>query len=93
MEIVNREALTLFAKRHPFARKPLSRWIDVTSRALWNNLIDVQRNFKTAEDVKGYIVFNIHGNDYRLIVVIRYKKKQVLVHEIYTHSEYDRWKP
>ncbi len=93
MEIVSLNTLSQFAKKHPFARKPLSRWTDITGAAVWNSMIDVQRDFKTAEDVKGYVVFNIHGNAYRLISVIRYDRKQVLIHEIQTHADYDRWKP
>jgi mRNA interferase HigB len=93
VEIINREALTVFAKRQSLSRKPLSRWIDITTAALWTSVIDVQTDFKSAEDVKGYVVFNIHGNNYRLISMIRYDKKQVIVHEMLTHSEYDRWQP
>lgn len=93
MEILNREAISLFAKKYPPSRKPLSRWLDIAGAARWNNILDVQRDFNTAEDVKGYVIFNIHGNDYRLITVIRYLKKQVFVHEIFTHPQYDRWKP
>jgi len=92
VEIINREALTVFAKRHSLSRKPLSRWVDITIAAVWTNIIDVQKDFKSAEDVKGYVVFNIHGN-YRLICVIRLDKKQVFVHEMFTHPEYDKWQP
>ncbi len=93
MEILNREALFAFAKKHPLSRKPLSRWAEIAAAAFWANIIDVQRDFKTAEDVRGYAVFNIHGNAYRLISVIRYQRNQLIVHEILTHSEYDRWNP
>jgi mRNA interferase HigB len=93
MEVLNLEVLAAFSKKHPLARKPLSRWLELTGFAQWNSVTDVQKNFKTAEDVKGYVVFNIHGNAYRLIAVIRYPKKQVIVHEALTHAEYDRWKP
>jgi mRNA interferase HigB len=93
VEIINLTAITDFGRRYPLSRKPLSRWIDITAAAAWRSIIDVQNNFRTAEDVKGYVVFNIHGNHYRLITVIRYERQQVIVHEVFTHSDYDRWQP
>jgi mRNA interferase HigB len=93
MEILNREAIALFARKYSRSRNALCRWLDITGAASWKNILDVQRDFNSAEDVKGYVVFNIHGNDYRLITVIRYLKKQVFVHEVFTHPRYDRWKP
>ncbi|MBI4532331.1 MAG: type II toxin-antitoxin system HigB family toxin [Candidatus Melainabacteria bacterium] len=93
VEILNYGALTQFSKKHPLSRTPLSRWIDVTKVASWSSIIDVQKNFRTAENVEGYVIFNICGNDYRLITVIRYERRQVLVHEVLTHRDYNRWKP
>ena len=93
MDILNREAITAFTRKHPLSRKPLSCWLDIPSAAVWKRVIDVQRDFSAAKDVEGYVVFNIHGNYYRLIAVIRYERQQVLIHEVLTHSDYDRWKP
>lgn len=93
VDILNLDALTRFSRRHPLSRVPLSRWIDIAKVASWKSVIDVQKDFRTAESVEGYVVFNIHGNDYRLITVIRYEKKQVIVHDVFTHRDYDRWKP
>ena len=94
MEILNSNAITQFAQKHPLSRKPLSRWIDICAIATWNNILDIQRHFKTAEDVKGYVVFNIHGNDYRLIARVNYKTKRVFILHILTHVEYSKgdWK-
>jgi mRNA interferase HigB len=93
MEILNRDVLVRFARQHPPSRKPLSRWVDVVSAATWKSIVDVQRIFKSAEDVKGYVIFNIHGNDYRLITVIRYDRGKIFVQDMLTHSGYDRWEP
>lgn len=91
MNILNLGDIKRFARRHPLSRVPLARWQQITEAAVWLNILDVQRDFKSAEDVKGYGVFNIHGNAYRLISVIRYDRQAVIVHEVMTHSDYDRW--
>ncbi len=93
MDIRNRQLIRDFARRHPRSRSPLGRWEDITSAAVWRNVLDVQASFPSAEDVRGWIVFNIHGNAYRLAAFIRYPQQQVIVHRIMTHSQYDRWQP
>ena len=38
-----------------------------------------------------YTVFNIGGNKARLITIMRYESRQVIIHEVLTHAEYDVW--
>ncbi len=38
-----------------------------------------------------YTVFDVGGNNYRMVVIIRYKFNKVFVQQVMTHSEYDRW--
>jgi len=63
-------------------------------RAKWKNLIDVREFYPHADRVSKYTVFNIKGNDYRLIVEINYRKQTIYIRFILTHPEYDRekWK-
>ena len=60
----------------------------------WQNLVDVQKTFSTAEAVGRFTVFNIKGNKYRLIVGIDYENQTVYYKYFFTHSEYskDKWK-
>jgi mRNA interferase HigB len=90
MEILNKLCLRDFSRLHPRSRSPLARWLEITEAARWR---DVQADFASAEDVKGWVVFNLHGKAYRLVTVIRFPQQQVIIHQAMTHADYDRCKP
>ena len=92
MEIVNQAELHAFARRHAKARRPLSRWIDVTRAATWNTFAEVRDTFGSADYVEDQVVFDIGGNNYRLVSSIDYVAQRVYVLGVMTHAEYDRWK-
>lgn len=60
----------------------------------WQNLIEVQQDFRDAESVSNFTVFNIKGNKYRLILGIDYEIQSADFKYFLTHSEYDKeqWK-
>ncbi len=60
----------------------------------WQNLIEVQEDYRDAEAVGNFTIFNIKGNKYRLIVGINYEKQVMYFKYFLTHAEYDRnqWK-
>ena len=61
------------------------------SRAQWRNPEDVKTAYPKASILKaGRVVFNIKGNDYRLIAAIQYRAEVVAIRFFGTHSEYDR---
>jgi len=72
----------------------LENWFKIASKAKWSNLIEVQSVFPKAEAVGRFTVFNIKGNNYRLIVSIDYESKLIYIKYILTHAEYDKekWK-
>ena len=66
-------------------------WYAEVSRAAWRNSADVKRLYATASIVgANRIVFNMKGNDYRLVVSVDYNKAIVWIKWIGTHKEYDR---
>jgi len=91
MEIINESALHQFGQKHPNARRPLSNWIDVTKAAVWKNFSDVRLTFRSADYVKDLVIFDVGGNNFRLIALIDYPLQRVHVLEVMTHTEYDRW--
>jgi mRNA interferase HigB len=92
--VIKRLPLKQFAECHPSAYGPLDQWYRITRKADWANLVEVQADFNHAEAVGGLTVFNIKGNQFRLICRINYRTKKVFVRHVLTHKEYDKgaWK-
>lgn len=94
MHILNRQVLVGFWKKHRDAQSALQAWIDTVEKARWQSIVDVKQVYPSADAVGSCTVFNIKGNNYRLITKIHYKTQIVAIAGIYTHPEYDRggWK-
>lgn len=92
MEIINESELHAFARKHSNARRPLANWIDVAKAAAWISFAEIRETFRSADYVQEQVVFDIGGNNYRLICSIDFAAQRVYVLEVMTHAEYDRWK-
>jgi mRNA interferase HigB len=94
LRIISKAAITEFSKAHKDALEPLSYWHGVTWRAAWRHLVDVRADFPHADAIGRFTVFNIGGNKYRLVSVIKYRWQIVYIRHILTHAEYDegKWK-
>jgi mRNA interferase HigB len=94
VRVISKPAILKFAQKHPNALVPLMNWYRITRRAEWSSLAEVRNDFAHADIVGRRTVFNIHGNDYRLIARVNYKTKRVFILYILTHVEYSKgdWK-
>lgn len=94
MHIISRKALRVFWEKHPDAKGPLQDWYRVAGKATWNNLSEVRKSYPHADMVGTCTVFNIKGNDYRLITWIAYSSQRIFIRHVLTHAEYDKggWK-
>lgn len=91
MRVITDRHLREFWQAHPDAEDPLRAWLDVAQKATWQTPADVKAVYRNASILgNNRVVFNIKGNDYRLIVAILYVAQQILVKFIGTHAEYDR---
>ncbi len=91
MNIATRKTLVEFYTLHPKATAPLSAWYKHVKAANWTSPQDVKDDFKSADFLAdNRVVFNIGGNNYRLVVRISYAFKQVLVKFVGTHADYDK---
>jgi mRNA interferase HigB len=73
------------------ARAQYEAWLGVATRARWRTPADVKASHPKASILKaGRVVFNIKGNDYRMIVLVQYKAGVVAIRFFGTHAEYDR---
>ena len=91
MRIIALGTLRDFWVRHPDALEPLSAWYAIASRVRWSSPADVKAAYRNASFVAGNrVVFNIKGNDYRLVVAMRYDRQIGYVRFVGTHGQYDR---
>ena len=73
------------------ARSQYQAWLDIVVRAEWRNPEDVKAAYPKASILKASrVVFNIKGNDYRLVAAFQYRAGVVAIRFFGTHSEYDR---
>lgn len=73
------------------AQVALERWYEVTEAAQWNTFADIRMDFGSVDAVGNqHYVFNIRGNRYRLVVVIKFVMGYVFIRFVGTHEEYDK---
>ena len=100
MRIVRENELTKFAKRHPNTVVSLNHWVKLMREGSFKSFIDLRETFGRVSPVKvrprrfnhkpiTLTIFNISGNDARLIAVVQYTKQVVTIDQVLTHDEYD----
>lgn len=93
MHIIAQGIVREYSRQHPEAANALWSWYKKTEKAEWECFADIRRDFATVSQVGGqHYVFNIKGNDHRLVVVIKFTVGRVYIRFIGTHAEYDRIK-
>ena len=91
MHIITRKTLRQFWERHPDTEDSLKTWHRKTELANWESPQQVRVDYPDASIIGGNrVIFNIRGNNYRLVAHISYRSRQVYIRFIGTHAEYDR---
>lgn len=91
MRIFTEQTLKEYAEKHPDSRTALQEWVATVKRSKWRSFADVKATFNSVDNVgTQHYVFNIKGNNYRLVVVIKFTIRFVYVRFIGTHEEYNR---
>ena len=90
MNIVAVKFLRAFWEKHPDTEQPLKSWVDEVKKASWEQPTEIKEQYRSASILKNRrAVFNIKGNDYRLVVSVAYQYQAVYVKFIGTHKVYD----
>jgi mRNA interferase HigB len=99
LRIVKELFLEEAARTYPKAAAYLEKWRKVVRSAAWKNLIDVRSTYPSADGVRvssgrEVTIFNVCGNDFRLVVAIHYDRQIVFTLRFLTHAEYskNRWR-
>ena len=73
------------------SRIALERWYHIALQAEWRNLSEIKEDFPATDYVGNqHYVFNIKGNNYRLVVVVKFSIGRVFIRFVGTHAEYDK---
>lgn len=90
MKIISVKILRDFWAENPDAEQPLRAWVDEVIKADWKTPADIKQQYRSASILKNRrVVFNIKGNNYRIVVAIAYQRGWIFVKFIGTHREYD----
>ena len=90
MQIIARKHLVRFWEQHPETKAPLARWEQTFKAAKWATMAEIQAIFPKAKVLNGERVrFEIHHNDYRLVVAFDLVGQVAFIKFIGTHKQYD----
>jgi mRNA interferase HigB len=93
MNVIGKKLLEEFKNKHNDVKIQINSWLCEAEEAQWTCPNDIKGRYSNASFlVNNIVVFNLKGNDYRLVTKIYYDKQIVLIKKIGTHAEYSRWK-
>lgn len=91
MRVIAIQTLKVFWEKHASAKQPLSEWYVKTDKATWNSLIDIRKDYNSVDYIGNQrYVFNIDGNNYRIVAAIKFIPKLVYIRYVGTHQQYSR---
>ena len=90
MNIISKRKLLSFWKSHSDVERPLLRWYYFARKAKWKRWKELQADFPSADKVGDRVIFNVKGNNYRLIVVVRFFNNHIYLRWFGSHAEYDK---
>lgn len=91
MRIFTEQAIKEYSERVPESKVALQDWVSKVKRANWSCFADMKKTFNSVDNVGNqHYVFNIKGNNFRLVVVVKFVIGFVYVRFIGSHAEYDK---
>ncbi|HYJ65355.1 MAG TPA: type II toxin-antitoxin system HigB family toxin [Parafilimonas sp.] len=90
MNVIAKKAVLYYINKYPKARIPLLAWYNEFSKQKFNSFNELKSVYGNASLIaKGRVIFNLKGNDYRLIASINFKQLAAYIIWFGTHKEYD----
>ena len=91
MVVVSKTILTEFGRKHADAMEPLNEWWKKAKAADWATFQDIKETFNSVDAVgNDRYVFDIKGNNYRLVAMIFFDKRTMFIRYVDTHAKYDK---
>jgi len=94
MHIISRKKIQEFCRVYPNASPSLEGWYRVVKHTTFGSFNDLRMTFPSADAVGSLVIFNIGGNNWRLVAAIHYNTHKIFIRHILTHDQYDegKWK-
>jgi mRNA interferase HigB len=97
MQVITRKHLMTAEDAYPEAAKEIRAWYRIATDARWRSFVEVRKVFEDADNVDGFVIFNIRRNRFRLVTIIHYAREKegrrtmgrIYVRSFLTHREYD----
>jgi mRNA interferase HigB len=94
MRVIALRTLRAFWELHPDSEPALQAWYHDVKQVTWRTPADIKSVYRNASFVgNNRVVFNVKGNDYRLVVAVQYQLGIVYIRFVGTHQDYDRVNP
>ena len=91
MNIIVKRAVLYYADKYPLAKTPLLAWYNEFAKQQFGSFAALKAMYGNASIVAGNrVIFNIKGNDYRLVVSVNFKQLAAYIIWFGTHKEYDK---
>jgi len=89
--IISKTTINRYIRSHPNAKQSLNQWYRTTKSSDWSCHSDLKKSFNTADYVgNDRYVFNINGNEHRLIAIVHFDRRTIYIVFLGTHSEYNK---
>jgi mRNA interferase HigB len=93
MHLISNRSLREFALRYPQADAPLQAWRRLIERNRFTGFADLKALFQSVDKAGEFFVFNVGGNKFRVISAIHFNTQTLYVRQVFTHADYDEWRP
>lgn len=92
MHVISRKKLQEFVARMAIPSDPFDAWYHLVAKNYFPNFAALRKTFNSVDSVKQYFVFNICGNNYRIVAAIHFNRQRIYIREVLTHNAYDHWR-
>jgi len=93
VHVISFKKLRDYFSKETNAKVALQDWYKKTTKAEWNSFTDLKNTFNSADSVgNGRFVFYVKGNHYRVVAIVRFKFKKVLIRWVGNYRDYDKIK-
>jgi mRNA interferase HigB len=90
VRIISKKNIRIYGQKNAQAKLPLLEWYLKMLVATPKDLVELKKIFNSVDFVNGYTIFDIGGNNYRLIAALHYNRQICYIRAIWTHAEYSK---